>query len=430
MSKLRRILTLYDLMFFGIGVIIGAGIYSIIGKAAGLAGYGLWLSVFLAGVVTILTGLSFAEMSSIYPKTSGYYRLLKNAFSFLKGRVWGFCVEWLLVLASIFAIATVSIAFAGYFTSFFKFDVIIVSISIVLLAGIITSLGIRGSISTVILFTFVEIIGLFIVIISGLLFTKPNLENFVNFTIGPNIFLAAALIFFAYTGFELIPTEAEESRAPRKYIPKSIILAVSISMIIYMLVAMAVTNVMDPATLGESNAPLVDVIKVSFGDGMSWFIWVSAIAATSSTVLGLTIATSRLIYGLGRERLLPVIFSKIHRRFRTPHVSISAVSLLSILTVLLVRDLTIAAEIANIMTLVTFLLINVSIVVLRFYRPDIPRSFKVPLAVKNIPIVSVLATLLCGFMIAQFPIQIMVYGLGFFIAGVVFYFLFKKHFIF
>ncbi len=430
MSRLKRILTLSDLVIFGIGVIVGAGIYSIIGLAAGIAGYGVWLSVLVAGVVTILTGLSFAEMAGIYPKTDSYYRLLKSAFYFLKGKVWGFCVEWLLILASIFAIATVSMAFAGYFTSLFQTNSLVVSVSLIALASIITFVGIKTSINTVKIFMLVEMAGLFIIILSGLVLAKPNLENFTNFTLDRNIFLAAALIFFAYTGFEFIPSEAEESKRPKKYVPEAIIIAIIVSMALYVLVALAVTNVMDPSELGKSNAPLVDVARNSVGGMAPLLLWVSAIAATSSTVLGMVVAASRLIYGLGREKLLPAVFGRVHRKFNTPHISISIVGALSILIVVLVRDLTTTAEIANLVTLVTFLLINSSVVILRFHRPNIPRSFKVPLAVKNIPLLSVFATVLCYFMIVQYPQQIIFYGLEFFAAGIIFYYAFKKHFIF
>jgi len=418
MSKLKRVLTLSDLVVFGVGLIVGAGIYSIIGIAAGIAGY-----------VTILTGLSFAEMAGIYSEDDSYYRLLRSAFSFFEGKVFGFCVEWLLVLASIFAIATVSMAFAGYFTSFFPSNVSFVTIILITLTAVISLAGIKTSMSTVKLFTIVELVGLFIVIVGGFLFTEFNAKNFTNFTLDRNIFLAAALIFFAYTGFEFIPSEAEEAKHPRRFVPEAIVIAILISMILYVLIALSVTNIMDPADLGKSAAPLVDVAKLSVGGMAPLFLWISAIAATYSTVLGLTIAASRMIYGLGNEKLLPAFFAKVHRKFNTPHVAISVVGLLSVLVVLLVKELSTAAEVANLTTLVTFVLINASVVILRFHRPNIPRSFKVPLTIKNIPLPSVAATILCIFMINQYPQQIVIYGLEFFAAGMVFYFVFKKHLI-
>ncbi|MEM7825777.1 MAG: amino acid transporter, partial [Candidatus Aenigmatarchaeota archaeon] len=115
---LKRALTFKDIVILGVAIIIGAGIYSIIGKAVGIAGYSVWVSVVFAGIVTCFTGLSFAEMTSIYPKTYGYFKLIRTALESMGGKVWGFVVQWILILACIFSIATISLAFGGYFSTF------------------------------------------------------------------------------------------------------------------------------------------------------------------------------------------------------------------------------------------------------------------------------------------------------------------------
>src|SRR3989344_1138575 len=132
-ERLRRTLSIFEIIFFSVSIIVGAGIYSLIGKAAGYAGNGVWISVVLAGAITILTGLSFAEMSSMFPKTTGYYMLLREAFREFEGKVWGFVVEWMIIVASVFAIATISIAFSEYLSSVFQIDTVLVSILLILI---------------------------------------------------------------------------------------------------------------------------------------------------------------------------------------------------------------------------------------------------------------------------------------------------------
>lgn len=427
-EKLKRVLTFKEVLIFGIGIIIGAGIYSIIGKAAGAAGSGIWLSVLLAGIITGFTGLSFAEMTSIYPKTSGYFRIFKDTLETF-GRAWGFMVEWFLVLAAIFSVATIALAFGGYFASFFNISIVVAAISIIILTGIITFLGIKESVITTILFTFVEVTGLIIVVVLGLFFIKLEVRVLLDFNLDYNIFYAASLIFFAFTGFELIPAQSEETVMPKKLIPKAIIGSILISTLIYTLVVIATVNMFDVKLLGTSSAPLVDAVISNFGSKVALMIWFSAIIATSSTVLGIIIASSRLMYGLGKERLFPSFFSKITKRFRTPFVAIVMICSVGIVGTALIQDLGTTAEIANLLTLLTFYSINVSIVVLRWFKPKMHREFKVPLTVKNIPLPSLLGSILCFLIILQFPMNILINGLFIGLIGLAFYLLTREKYI-
>lgn len=425
-ERLKRVLTFRDILIFGIGITIGAGIYGMIGKAASVAGYGVWVSVLIAGVITIFTGLSFAEMTSMFPKTSGYFRLIKNSLESLGGKPWGFLVEWCMIFATIFSITTIAIAFGGYFSSFFSTDIILAAVVLIAIISIVTMVGIKESVNLTMLFTFVEVTGLFVVIVLGLLFVKPNTRVFFNFELGPSVFYAATLMFFAYTGFELIPAQSEETIKPKKMIPKAIIITITVSMIIYTLVALATVNLFDVSLLGSSSAPLFDAVANRFNPDVAMFIGLSAIIATSSTCLGVMVTSSRLLYGLGKERLFPKFFAKLLKRFKTPYLAIIFVGVIAILSALLIRDLETTAELANFLTLLTFYLVNISIIMLRWFKPRIQREFKVPLTVRNTPIPALLGAALCLTMIIQFPILIILNGAFIVAIGLIFYWLTRE----
>ncbi|MFH7882513.1 MAG: APC family permease, partial [Candidatus Aenigmatarchaeota archaeon] len=384
MQRLKRVLRFRDVLIFGIGIIIGAGIYTIIGKVAGIGGYSSWISVVLAGILSLLTGLSFAEMASIYPDTSSYYKVIRDALKTFGGKIWGFIVQWSLILVCIFAISTVSIAFGGYFSKFVPLNETLLSILIIILSGILSYIGIKESVNVSLFLTFSAIFGLVLVIILGIFLIKPTKEIFLNVEIDKNVFYATSLIFFAYAGFELIPAESEETKTPKKLIPKAVIFSILICMVIYTLVCIATLNLLDIEVLQSSNAPLFDAVSKNFGNEIGCFVLFSAIFATSSTVLGLTVSGSRLLYSFGKEKLFPKVLSKISRR-KTPFISIILISLSSLISVVLVGDLRIMAEISNFLTIFCFYLVNISIVLLRFYQPKIPRGFKVPLSFKNVP---------------------------------------------
>ena len=428
-EHLKRSLSLVEIIFFSVSIIVGAGIYSLIGLAAGFAGNGVWLSVVIAGITTILTGISFAEMSSMFPKTTGYYMLLREAFREFEGKTWGFTVEWMMIAASIFAMATISIAFSQYLSSVFPVDAVLVSILLIMVSGVISYIGIRESVKIALLLSLVEILGLVLVIILGIFFTKTDISKFSDFSSFRGVFVGASLIFFAYTGFELIPAETEETVSSRKVVPKAIVASIGISMVLYVLVSVAIMNMGDPKNISNSLAPLSEILKPRFGSTIASIVWISALFATASTVLGVMITSSRLIFGLAKSKMLPSSLSSIEHKHKTPYIAILISVIFASSIVYILKDLTSVAELANLMNLVAFMLVNVSIVILRFYKPHLERDFKVPFSIKNIPILPIIATVLIGFIIYQFTPKTWIYGAVIIIIGTVIYGLVKNHII-
>ncbi|MEM7825802.1 MAG: APC family permease, partial [Candidatus Aenigmatarchaeota archaeon] len=293
-------------------------------------------------------------------------------------------------------------------------------------SAFVSYFGVKESVSVTIIFSLAEILGLIVVIVLGILFLKPETKVLLNVRFDSNIFYAASLIFFAFTGFELIPAQAEETQSAEKFVPKAIVFSILICTLIYCLVSIALTNLLEPEFLGTSEAPLVDAVSTKFGSNFGSFLWVCAIISIISTVLGVVITSSRLVYGLSKEKLLPKFFSKVSKKFKTPSSAILFIAFISILSTFLIRDLKTTAEIANFLTILTFYLVNISVIVLRWIKPKISRSFKVPFNLKNTPLPSLIASIFCMFLLFHFPFLIIFNGVFVILMGIVFYFLTRE----
>ena len=225
--KLKRSLGLLEVTFSGMGVILGAGIYALIGEAAGLAGNAVWLSFVLAALVAVFTGLSYAELASLFPRASAEYEYIGQAFS----RNWAFIIGWLIISSGVISTAAVALGFAGYFRAISGMPLVS---SALLLIALLALVNLRRSQAVCLvghLFYLDRIPGLVIIILIGLpiLGSVDYLEMPFGFS---GIFQAAALIFFAFIGFEEMVKLSEETREPEKTIPRALILAVSASIIL------------------------------------------------------------------------------------------------------------------------------------------------------------------------------------------------------
>ncbi|MCK4531546.1 MAG: amino acid permease, partial [Candidatus Aenigmarchaeota archaeon] len=236
--KLEREIGLWQAVLAGIGIILGAGIYVLIGKASALAGNAVWLSFLLSALVAVFTGLSYAELSSIFPKAGAEYVYTKHAF----GRRIAFIIGWLLVISGFVFSATVSFGFAGYFESLFGFPYLLSAVVLIILLSIIIFYGMKESIWFAVIFTLIEVSGLIIIIFMGLPYLGS--VNYFEFPSFAGIFQAAALIFFAYIGFEQITRLSEETKKPDVNIPRALLLAIAITTVLYILVALSAVSIL------------------------------------------------------------------------------------------------------------------------------------------------------------------------------------------
>lgn len=423
MFELKRGMGLFHLTMYGVGLILGAGIYVLIGEATGLAGDSVWIAFVLGSIVALFAGLSYAELSSMFPKAAAEYTFIKNAF---KNNFFAFIIGWLTVITSMIMAATVALGFGGYFAEFLNIPIIISAIVLIGILSLVNFIGIRESSWANTIFTIIEVSGLILIIIIGFTISEPEPVNYFESPTGlTGIIIAFVLIFFAFIGFEDMANVAEEVRNPKKVIPRAIILSVIISGIIYVLVSLAVVRVINWEDLSLSAAPLADVAKRGLGTQGHIIFSGIALFAITNTVLITLVAGSRIIYGMAREKSFPDILAKVHSKTKTPWIAIIVIMLIAI-GFSFIGDIVIVANITVFAVVITFAVVNLVVIVLRYTEPNIERKFKVPINIGKFPILPVFGLGISIYMAFQFQIQVVLVGLMIIIIGTVFYLLYEK----
>jgi basic amino acid/polyamine antiporter, APA family len=383
--KLKRELGLMEATFAGLGIILGAGIYALIGQAAGIAGNSLWLSFFISALVATFTGLSYAELSSMYPKDSGEAEYGEKAFN---KRV-GFLLAWLIIFEGVVSAAAVALGFGGYLASlisqYVALPIVIGAIICIMAFSFLNFWGIKESSGFNIISTLIEGGGLILIVILGLsYFGKVDYLEMAHGWGGT--VSAAALIFFAFIGFEAIVKLSEETKHAAKIIPKALIYSIAISTVLYVLVAIASVSILGWQTLAASSAPLADVAAAVMGSKAFLLLAVIALFSTANTVLMILVTTARMLYGIGQKFPKIKFMSIIHNKRRTPWIAVVFCMILAI-AFALIGDIKIVAEVTNFAIFSTFIIINAALLSLRRKYPKQKRPFKVPLSIGwfNIP---------------------------------------------
>ena len=423
MSELKRHIGLFQLTMYGVGLTLGAGIYVLIGEATGFAGNSVWISFLLGTIVAMFAGLSYAELTALFPKAAAEYTFVKHAF---KNNFLAFIIGWLTAITSMITAATVSLGFGGYLAQFVNLPI---TISAVLLIGglsIVNFIGIKESTWANTIFAIITAGGLVLIIFLGMTYetTEPiDYFEMPNGTIG--IILAFVLIFFAFIGFEDMANVAEEVKKPKKTLPRAIVLTVIITGIIYLLVSLSVVRVVNWEELGQSAAPLAAVAERSLGIGGSITLSAIALFATASTVLITLVAGSRILYGMAKSKSLPLSLCKIHSKTKTPWIAVIGI-LITSMAFALIGDIVIVANITVFAVVITFATINLSVIVLRYTEPKLERSFRVPVNIGRFPLLPLFGFGVTIYMAIQFEMEVMLVGLAIIAAGALFYVIFNR----
>lgn len=413
MKKLRRTLGLFEATFYGISLIIGAGIFALIGPASGLAGNAVWLSFLIGAFVATFTGLSYAELVAMYPKSAGEYIYVKRAYH---NDYWAFLIGWLLIFTGVTSAATVSLGFASYFSALVGTNPILSALGLLVVLSFINFKGIRESSKFNIVLNLAALGGLAIIIIVGLRHFG-SVNYFESPTGIDGILAASTLIFFAYLGFEDVVNMSEETKSPRKFVPIALMASILVATVFYILTSISAVSLVDWRLLSASKTPLaIAAAKSLLGDYGSLILSISAIAATVSTVLVILTVASRMIYGMSRETALPKSFSKIHKKTRTPYVAIWHVMIFSMLFVLF-GNITLLANLTSFGLLLTFFAVNASVIWLRYTKPNIKRRFKAPLNIGKYPLNAFLGSFTCFFLLFQFDMQLVTSSLAILVIG-------------
>jgi len=412
-KELRRKIGLFSVTASGVGMILGAGIYALIGNAAGVTGNTVWISFLLGAFISSFTGLSYAELSSMIPKAAAEVSYVKEIF---KGDLAPFLTGWIIIFTEIVTISTVALGFGGYFKGLFEVPIVAAAAILIVLLSLLNFIGIEESSKVTIVFTIIEASGLLMIVILGVpYFGKVNYFEASQGIQG--ILKASTLIFFAYLGFEDIVNLAEETKDPERNIPKALILSVIVTALVYVLVAVAVVSIVNWQELGESCCPLAFAASKSLGQNAFLTMSVIALFATANTILVLLIVSSRMVYGMARDGFLPHSLSKLSRR-GTPWIAILAVMILPCFVVL-IGNIGLVAEITNLGTFIIFATVNLSVIWLRYGKPDWKRPFKTPITIAKMPLIPLLGLLSCGLMITQFRIDILALGVLVILLGMI-----------
>jgi APA family basic amino acid/polyamine antiporter len=386
--SLRRDLGLAEVVVYGVGLILGAGIYAILGEATAVAGESVPLSFLAAAVVAAFTGLSYAELASRFPRGEGDYAYVREAFGAKRPAE---VIAFLRVFVGAVSAAAVAIAFAGYLSSFVDLSPALSAVALVALASAVNFWGIDTSAKLNLAFTVAEVAGLALVIWLGL-GSWGSVAVLDAPSGGAGVLEATFLVFFAYLGFGSIVNVAEETEDPTRTVPRAIVISIGITTLLYVLVAVSAVGVVDWRALGASDSPLALVAGEGGGPVAASVVGAIALTSTANTVLILLVSTSRMVYGVSKSeyRSFPAVFSRIHGGRGTPYLAVALVGVLTVPFVLL-GDLGQVAALANGSLLVVFVGVNAALLKLRFDDPDDRTGFTAPLTVGRLSV-----TALCG----------------------------------
>lgn len=398
--ELRRTLKLFDATAIGIGAIIGAGIFVVLGVAVGYAGPAVVISMIVAGVVALFTSLSFAELSSAIPKEGGTYQYAYEMISpfaaFIAGCTWLF--------AQTVAGSAVCLGLASYLMGLFPQSVsshIPVNVVAVLAALALTVLNLMGlkhsaRVNSVLVVVKILILGFFIV--AGVF--HVNTQYYSNFA--PNGFFGilqgAGFIFFAYLGFGRIAALGEEVENPKKTLPMAILIALFASMILYFVTGLIATGLVDYQSLGRSSSPIA-LAAGQAGNFVFEIVSVGALVATVSVLLTNLLGLSRVSFAMARNGQIPKSLAKVHPKLGTPYLTILVTGAL-MAALASISDLRQTAAITSFSMLTTHLILHTSAIRLRKKIPD-RTTFKVPLY----PLVPCLGLASCVILMFSLPTE-------------------------
>ncbi|GAA2246712.1 amino acid permease [Streptomyces ruber] len=458
---LKRSLSALDLTVFGVGVVIGTGIFVLTGTVAkNNAGPAVALSFVVAGVVCALAALCYAEFASTVPVAGSAYTF---AYASL-GELPAWIIGWDLVLEFALGTAVVAVGWSGYIHSLlagagwelpaalagrdgadgFGFDILAAALVLVLTGILVLGMKLSARVTQVVVAIKVAVV--LVVIIAGAFFVKgANYQPFIppsepqeaggslhapliqllvgwapaNFGV-MGIFTAASIVFFAFIGFDIVATAAEETRNPQRDMPRGILGSLFICTALYVAVSIVVTGMQNYSQLSV-DAPLADAFKATGHPAFAGIISFGAAVGLTTVCMILLLGQTRVFFAMSRDGLLPRFFSHVHPRFKTPHRPTVLLGVV-IAVVAGFTSLSELAELVNIGTLFAFMVVAISVLILRRTRPDLPRAFRTPW-VPVLPIVSVLASL---WLMLNLPAETWIRFVVWMALGVVVYFLYGR----
>jgi basic amino acid/polyamine antiporter, APA family len=430
--RLNRSLNAFDLTIMGIGAIIGVGIFVLTGAAAAkYAGPGVILSFVISGAACAFAGLCYAELASSIPVAGSAYNY---AYSTM-GEMVAWIIGWDLILEYIVACIAVAIGWSGYFVNIMAAIgmkipawcsaapgtvpgaiINLPAMLIVFFLTIILVIGIKESARFTGVMVFIKVVTVLVFILVGISHVNPaNWHPFMPFGL-KGVIAGAAIVFFAYIGFDAVSTAAEETMNPQRNMPIGILLSLGICTLLYIVVAAVLTGMVSYREL-NTPAPVAHALTLVGFHWGSAFVSAGAVAGITSVLLVMLMGQPRIFFSMSRDGLLWPWISKVHPRFRTPYIA-------QIFTGIVVAgfagfiDIGTAAELCNIGTLFAFAIVCGGVVVLRRTHPELRRSFRCPL----VPLVPLLGVFSCVWLMLSLPQITWIRFIVWLMAGLTIYF--------
>ncbi len=432
--QLKRSVSAIQLTSMGVGAIIGTGIFVVIGKGAGIAGPAVILSFVLAAIACTFSALSYAELASSIPVAGSAY-----TYSYATmGELVAWIIGWDLILEYGVSVAAVAVGWGGNVNAFLSaaFHVqlptaiskspsdggvfnlpavfIVVAITFLLVRGARESAG-----ANLVMVAVKLVVLVFFIVVSFIHFKPGNLQPFMPHGFN-SVTSAAAIIFFAYIGFDAVSTGSEEARNPAKDLPFAVIGSLLICTVFYILTAAGALGIATSSQIQNSDAPLATALQV--GAGLNWaagILALGALIAITSVVLVIFYGQTRIFFAMARDGLLPERMAEVHPRFGTPaKLTIGLGALIAILAAFV--PLGAIVELVNIGTLFAFVLVNIGVIILRRTRPDMPRPYRVPLS----PVFPILGVLFAVYLMKDLPLATWVRFVVWLAVGMVIYVLY------
>lgn len=369
-TALRRTLSLPQLVLYGLGTTIGAGIYALVGEMAGISGYYAPVSFLVASIMAALTALSFAELSGRYPRCAGAALYVKEGFSSERLST---IVGLLVIAAGLVSSAAILNGFTGYLGEFIELDRVTAIIIVTLVIGAIAAWGIAESVTIAAFVTVIEIAGLLLIIAvsySGLTELPDRWRELVPAADSASwygIYAGSLLAFYAFIGFEDMVEVAEETRQVRRNLPIGILLTLGITTLLYMAIMVTAVMAMPPEQLAQTQVPLARLYEHSTGDDAVIISIIGLFALINGSLIQLIMA-SRVLYGMSSRKLLPAIISFVDKRTQTPLVA-TALSTVAILLLAVSGTLASLAEATSLIMLIVFALVNLSLLQVKRKQP-------------------------------------------------------------
>jgi APA family basic amino acid/polyamine antiporter len=465
--SLRRALGALNLTTLGIGAIIGAGIFVLTGTAAAqYAGPAIVLSFIVSGLGCLFAGLCYAEFASMIPIAGSAYTY---GYATL-GEFVAWIIGWDLILEYLFGASTVAVGWSGYFTAFMEqigihmpaaftnapltyretplLDTVtnavitpagfsqtgaIVNLPAMVLIALMTTLLVIGIRESARFNNFIVILKITIVLlVIGFGFMYVNRENWEPF-IPPNtgeyghygwsgIVRGAAVVFFAYIGFDAVSTAAQEAKNPQRDMPIGILGSLAICTVLYILMSLVMTGLAHYTELDVPHPVFVAIEKA--GPSLAWLgsiINIGAIAGLASVVLVMLMGQPRIFYSMARDGLLPAVFGKVHPKFKTPYITTILTGVVAGVVAGLF-PIGLLGELVSIGTLLAFVIVCAGIIVLRYTSPNLARPFRTPF----VPLVPILGILICGYMMSSLPRATWERLIVWMVLGLAIYFLYSR----